>query len=246
MDHSDIFERSTKNRDGINGVRIGIVTDNDDPKDLGRVKLRFPWREADDESYWARIATLMAGDEYGSYCVPEIDEEVLVAFAGGDVHTPFVIGSLWNGDQHPPQQTDEDNNIREVVSRQGHRLQFDDGQKGGHLRIETNGGHKIELVDTDGNERIDILDESGTNRIRLDSTTDTVSIEADDTLELSAQKLTLEGDTIDINGRQSLDLTSNSSVLLSSNGKLDIESTMAMGIEAGAILNMKGQLIFLN
>jgi len=62
MDHSELFERSTKNNDGITGVRVGIVTDNDDPKDRGRVKLRFPWREADDESHWARIATLMAGE----------------------------------------------------------------------------------------------------------------------------------------------------------------------------------------
>ena len=246
MDHSELFERSTKNQDGISGVRIGIVTDNDDPKDLGRVKLRFPWREADDESYWARIATLMAGDEYGSYCVPEVDEEVLVAFAGGDVHQPFVIGSLWNGEQTPPQQADEDNDIRELVSRKGHRLQFDDDDDGGRLQIETNAGHKIELDDSEGSERIDIVDTSGTNRIRLDAEKDTVSIEADKTLELSGDTIKLRGKKVDIQGKQSLDLSSNSSVELSSNGSVDIESTMAMAIEAGAILNMNGKMIFLN
>jgi len=246
MDHSELFERSTKNNDGIAGVRVGIVTDNDDPKDRGRVKLRFPWREADDESHWARIATLMAGDEYGSYCVPEVDEEVLVAFAGGDVHQPFVLGSLWNGDNEPPQKADEDNDIRELVSRSGHRLQFDDDDTDGGLRIETNEGHKIELDDSDGSERIDIVDSSGDNRIRLDAETDSVSIEADDTLELSGKKIKLRGNTVDINGTQSLDLSSNSSVELSSNGSVDIESQLAMAIEAGAILNMNGKMIFLN
>ena len=246
MDHSDLFERSTKNQDGITGVRVGIVTDNDDPNDLGRVRLQFPWREADDESYWARIATLMAGDEYGSYCVPEIDEEVLVAFAGGDIHQPFVIGSLWNGESQPPQEADEDNDIRELVSRDGHRLQFDDDESDGGLQIETNAGHKIELDDSDGSEQIEIVDTTGTNRIQLDSDSDTVSIEADDTLELSGETVKLRGNNVDINGKQSLDLTSSLSVNVSSNGSLDIKSQGRMGIDAGAILNMNGKVILLN
>ena len=247
MDHADIFDRSTKNRDGIAGVRVGIVTDNEDPKDLGRVKLRFPWREADDESYWARIATQMAGAEYGSYFLPEVDDEVLVAFAGGDVHQPFVIGSLWNGTRKPPQKNSDGNNdIREIVSRQGHRLQFDDAEKGGQLRLETKAGHVIELDDTDGDETVDITDKSDNNRIRLDSASDTVSIEAGDTLELNGTTIKLRGKTVDIGAKQSLKLSSKSKTRLSSNGKLDISSTMAMGIEAGAILNIKGKMIFLN
>jgi len=247
MDHADIFDRSTKNRDGISGVRIGIVTDNEDPKDLGRVKLRFPWREADDESYWARIATQMSGKEYGSYFLPEVDDEVLVAFAGGDVHKPFVIGSLWNGKRKPPQKNSDGNNdIREIVSRQGHRVQFDDDKKGGQLRLETKAGHTIVLDDSDGKEKVDIEDKSGKNRIRLDSSSDTVSIEAADTLELSGKKLKLRGNTVDIGATQSLDLSSKSKASLTSKGKLDINSTMAMAIEAGAILNIKGKMIFLN
>jgi len=247
MDHSEIFDRSTKNQDGISGVRIGVVTDNEDPKDMGRVKLRFPWREADDESYWARIVTQMSGDEYGSYFLPEIDDEVLVAFAGGDVHNPFIIGSLWNGKQKPPQKNSEGkNDIREVVSRQGHRLQFDDGEKGGLLRLETNAGHTIELDDTDGSEKVDITDKSGNNRIRLDSKSGTVSIEADDTLELSGKTIKLQGKTVDVGAKQTLDLSGNSSVAISSSGGLKINSTTQMAIEAGAILNIKGKAIFLN
>ncbi|MFD1642810.1 phage baseplate assembly protein V [Halohasta litorea] len=248
MDHADIFDRSTKNRDGISGVRIGIVTDNEDPKDLGRVKLRFPWREADDESYWARIATEMSGKQYGSYFLPEINDEVLVAFAGGDVHQPFVIGSLWNGNRKPPQKNSDGNNdIREIVSRQGHRVQFDDGDDGGQLTIETKAGHTITLNDADGKEKVEIADKSGKNRIRLDSSSDTVSIEAADTLELGAKTIKLRGDkTVDIGAKQSLDLSSKSKASLTSKGKLDINSTMAMAIEAGAILNIKGKMIFLN
>jgi len=247
MDHADIFDRSTKNRDGISGVRIGIVTDNEDPKDMGRVKLRFPWREADDESYWARIATEMSGKKYGSYFLPEIDDEVLVAFAGGDVHQPFVIGSLWNGKRKPPQKNSKGNNdIREIVSRQGHRVQFDDNSDGGHLKIETKAGHTITLDDKSGKEKVDITDKSGKNRIQLDSASNTVSIEAGDTLDLSAKTIKLRGNKVDVGATQSLKLSSKSTASLSSKGKLDINSTMAMAIEAGAILNIKGKMIFLN
>ena len=65
---------------GIGGVVIGVVTNNQDPDELGRVKLRFPWLSEDYESNWARVASLMAGKERGAYFLPDVDDEVLVAF----------------------------------------------------------------------------------------------------------------------------------------------------------------------
>src|SRR5215510_12918555 len=86
----------------VYGVVIGTVTDNKDPGGLGRVKLRFPWLVEDDESDWAPLATLMAGNQRGSFFLPEVDDEVLVAFFHGDPRYPFVLGSLWNGQDKPP------------------------------------------------------------------------------------------------------------------------------------------------
>src|SRR2546426_9457473 len=79
------------------GVVAGIVTNNEDPDGLGRVKIRFPWLSEDNESWWARIAAPMAGKERGAYFLPEVDDEVLVAFEHGDVNFPYVLGALWNG-----------------------------------------------------------------------------------------------------------------------------------------------------
>jgi uncharacterized protein involved in type VI secretion and phage assembly len=81
----------------ITGVVIGIVTNNQDPDRLGRVKVRFPWLSGGTESHWARVATPMAGNGRGLYFLPEVDDEVLVLFERGDVRFPFVIGALWNG-----------------------------------------------------------------------------------------------------------------------------------------------------
>src|ERR1700750_1699162 len=86
----------------LHGVVIGIVTNNQDPDGMHRVKVRFPWLNLDDESHWARVATPMAGDKRGAYFLPEPDDEVLVAFEHGSLEHPYVIGSLWNGKDKAP------------------------------------------------------------------------------------------------------------------------------------------------
>lgn len=118
----------------INGVVIGIVKSLEDPENLGRVQLSFPWmNETEPESNWARIAVPMAGTEHGIQFMPEVDDEVLVAFEQGDLRWPYVIGFLWNGQQKPP-QTDPKKRTMKTVS--GHTLEFDD----------TDGSEKISLL----------------------------------------------------------------------------------------------------
>jgi uncharacterized protein involved in type VI secretion and phage assembly len=113
------------------GVVVGVVTNNQDPDKLGRVKVRFPWLSQDDESYWARIAVLMAGNNRGAWFLPEVDDEVLVAFEHGDVRMPYVLGALWNGVDAPPRDnSDGKNNQRVIRSRSGHELVFNDDSDG--------------------------------------------------------------------------------------------------------------------
>jgi len=124
-----MFIVEDKNKNIIHGVVVGIVTNNKDPEDLGRIKVNFPWRGIQDESIWARIATLMAGQDRGSYFLPEIGDEVLVSFEHGDIHQPYVIGSLWNGQDKPPEtNSDGKNNNRLIKSRSGHKFIFNDSE----------------------------------------------------------------------------------------------------------------------
>ncbi|MFI5385008.1 MAG: VgrG-related protein, partial [Fimbriimonadales bacterium] len=81
-------------------IAIGIVTDNVDPDGLGRIKVKYPWL-MDDTSFWARMASPMAGPGRGIYFLPEVNDEVLVAFEHGDIHHPYMIGALWNGVDTP-------------------------------------------------------------------------------------------------------------------------------------------------
>lgn len=145
--------------DILDGVYIGVVTNNKDPLNLGRVKVRYPWLDDEIESNWARLATFYAGKGRGSYFVPEVGDEVMLVFELGDMNQPFVIGSLWNGKDELPEP--------------GHP----DG-KDNHKVIETRSGHKVTFDDTSGAEQISIVDSSKNNRFVIDSAKDTISITA--------------------------------------------------------------------
>ena len=97
----DLINASPARNGRILGVVTGVVTNNKDPDKLGRVKVRFPWLSDTDESWWARVASPMAGKDRGVFFLPEVDDEVLVAFEHGDPRFPYVIGALWNGSTPP-------------------------------------------------------------------------------------------------------------------------------------------------
>lgn len=172
----------------IYGVVVGIVTDNQDPEGLGRVKVQFPWLASDAESTWARIATLMAGNDRGSFYVPEIDDEVLVAFEHGDLRYPYVLGALWNGKDKPPEtNADGANNKRLIKSRSGLTLLLDD----------TAQGEKIEIADKDGH-----------NKLVVDMAHKKITITSEGDMELTASQgsITLKAKTIQINSSEKLDV----------------------------------------
>lgn len=78
----------------IQGVVIGIVTNNQDPEELNRVKVKFTWLSESDESYWARICISVTEAKQNNYQLPSVGSEVLVAFEHGDVRFPYILGVL--------------------------------------------------------------------------------------------------------------------------------------------------------
>lgn len=130
----------------INGVVMGIVRDLDDPQNLGRVQVSFPWLAEPNQSYWARIATLMAGSGRGSWFLPEVGDEVLVAFEQGDTQHPYVVGCLWNGQARPPQGLDRQ--VRRLQTVSGHILEFDDRPGQEKITLKTRTGNEISITET--------------------------------------------------------------------------------------------------
>ncbi|CAN5728633.1 VgrG-related protein [soil metagenome] len=133
------------------GVAVGKVTSNTDEKQRGRVKVSFPWFGEDHESGWARCASPMASkDGKGIYFLPDVDDEVLVAFDQGNFSKPVVIGSLWNGKNRPPENNSEHTNAkRHIKTPGGHALSFDDSKGGETVTLHHSTGAEI-VIKPDG------------------------------------------------------------------------------------------------
>ena len=195
----------------ISGVVVAVVTNNDDPQKLGRVRLKFPWLSDDYESDWARMLQAGAGPDSGACFLPEVNDEVLAAFEFGDVRRPVVIGGLHNG-RDKPRLGDglvDNGRVRRrgFVSRRGHRVVlFDDPDKSG-----------IALITSGGDIRIS-LDESK-KEIHL-FCQGKVRIEAQDELSLKSQ----QGVTIEAGAQ--LQLKGSAGAKLESGGQVEVSGAL--------------------
>jgi uncharacterized protein involved in type VI secretion and phage assembly len=177
------------------GVYTALVTDVKDSD--GRVRVRLPWATDPEGAVyvlWARVATLMAGANRGTWFIPEPGDEVMVAFEGGDPRSPIVVGALWNGVDTPPEQMDSKNNIRSITSRSGIRVTFDDTDGGVQFTVETPGGQKVVCADTPAS--IDMSDSNG-NQVTLDSSGITLNSSANVTISATMLKVSASMVTVD-------------------------------------------------
>ena len=167
------------------GVLVAVVTDVDDHERLGRVRVRFSFGGRT-ESAWARIARPWAGaTTRGAYFVPEVDDEVLVAFADGNLGRPYVLGFLWS-QPSPPPETSPKSGRSVIRSARGHRIEIDDNE--GTVALRTNGGCQIVLNDSQKTVEIGVAQ----TKLTIDGTSVSVkaaqiSLEATGTLNLKGQ-----------------------------------------------------------
>jgi uncharacterized protein involved in type VI secretion and phage assembly len=205
------------------GVFPAQVTDLRDPDGLGRVKVALPWSpDSGGARYeaWARIATLFAGNDRGSWCIPDPGDEVLVAFQGGDPRWPYVLGGLWNGKDAPPQSMDGSgaNDLKVIRSRNGVKVTLDDADGKERFQVETPGGQKLTLKDGPG--AIEIVDSNG-NSVKLESSGVTVTASAKvtvnaSTAEISAGMLTVNAGMSTFSGVVKADTVITNSVISAS------------------------------
>lgn len=178
------------------GVHPALVTEvKGDPDGLGRVKVALPWSpDARGGRYeaWARVSTMMAGKNRGSWFIPDVNDEVLVAFEGGDPRRPYVLGALWNGKDPPPQSMDGagQNNLKVLRSRAGIKITLDDSSGAVKLTLETPGQRKVVL--DDGGQSIEISDGLG-NSIKMQASGVTVQ---------SSAKITLNASQVEVSAAQ--------------------------------------------
>jgi len=182
------------------------------------VKLTIPWLADSYESPWARVVQSGAGPQRGWVVLPEVNDEVLVAFDHGDIRQPYVIGGLFNGQDKPKPSNDDliDStagviNLRSFTSRTGHSLSFTD----------KSGSEAVALATGDGGYTI-TLDQNGTK----------INVSSNGNVEIQAQqdiKLTTQGGNVEISGAQ-----------------VKISASAGLDLEGGPTATLKGQLVQIN
>ncbi len=222
--------RQQAERGLINGVVPAVVTNNNDEEEkAGRVKVKFPWLNDEVETDWIRFAAPGAGKTRGFYSIPEVDDEVLVAFEHGDINRPYVVGALWNGKDAPPKATNE------VVK---------DGKVNERI-WQSRSGHVILMSDEQGKEQIVIRDKSGKNEIIIDSKENAITVNVDGDYAVNNggdYTLTSKGKTT-TDSKGDVTIKSGSANITVQGSKVTIEGQSAVAVEAAKLdLKATGQL----
>lgn len=208
-------------RDGLASPRIGLVvglvTDNNDPDGLGRVKVKYPWLSQEHASDWARVVIPGGGTQRGMQFLPEVNDEVLVGFEQGDINFPYVLGGLWNGKNAPPSKSGD------VIS----------GGKVNERVIRSRTGHVITLNDSDNAPSITIVDNTGKNKVFLDSKNNklTVHLEGDMLFEAPQGDVSIKGKTINVEATNALKVKGQT---------VDTQADTSMNVKAGTDMKISG------
>lgn len=169
------------------GVYAGIVVDNKDPEDRGRVKVRLDWISSEFTTEWANVAQIYAGDGYGAYWIPEIEDQVIVAFMRGQLSQPVVLGSIYSQKAIPKLVRGSNSDPKYFRTKGGHMLLLEDGV-----------GRKIELIDATRENSVVI--DSEANSITVKSGGD-VTVEAAGSLTLKGKEVTIKASgTVTVSG----------------------------------------------
>ena len=223
--------REGQNDSRISGVVTGIVEDIRDPLGLGRVRVSFSWRAEEEHthSYWTRMVTLMAGDKRGAFIIPEVNDEVVIAFEHGQPDRPIVIGMLWNRKDQPP----------ETIADQGNDS---------ISSFQTRSGHKLAFDDSNDKPSILIVDKTGNNRIFIDSKDNRMEIEVQGDLTITV------GGKLSITAKSGITVESSADISMKAQANMSLEATSAFGakgrtkasLESIAQTEVKGAMVSVN
>ncbi|MBA3874062.1 MAG: VgrG-related protein [Chloroflexota bacterium] len=219
IDQSMIEQRHTQL---WGGIVTAIVTNNNDPENMARVKVKFPWLDEALESDWARVTGMGAGATRGFLWLPEVNDEVLVAFEHGDFDYPYVVGSLWNGTDAMPEATGTAVKNGKVEVR----------------TLKTRLGHIIRLTDSDSAKTIEIIGSDANTNIKFDETAKKITIESKADIDITAT------------GNLNLKATGNVTMegtQVSINGKTQFEVKGGMGtVQSSGVMVVKGSIVNIN
>ncbi len=205
----------------IQGLQIGVVTKlESDPNGENRIMVRLPMIDTSDEGIWSRVSTLDAGNNRGTFFLPEIGDEVIVGFINNDPRQAIILGMCNSSNKPAPLTASDQNNEKGYVSRSGMKIIFDDDKKS--IDIETPAGNKI-LISED-QKTIMMQDQNG-NKFTMDQ--NGITIESIKDLSLKASNdFSTQGVNASIQGSAQTTVKGGSGAELSSGGNTAVKGSI--------------------
>jgi Rhs element Vgr protein len=183
----------------VSGLQMGVVTAlENDPDGEDRIKCRLPLIDPNDEGVWARLATLDAGNNRGTYFRPEIGDEVVVGFLDNDPRHAVILGQCNSSAKPSPQPASDRNDLKGYVSREKLVLTFDDAKKA--ITIGTPAGNSITLSE---DAQSIVIQDQNNNKLTLDSNGITIESAKDLVFKTSAGDVKQSGTNIEFTAQSS-------------------------------------------
>ncbi len=195
---------------GVSGLQMGVVTAlESDPDGEDRIKVRLPLVSASDDGIWARIATLDAGKQRGTFFRPEIGDEVVVGFLNDDPRHPVVLGMCHSSAKPAPEPPKDVNHHKGYVSREKMRFVFDDDKKS--VVLETPGGNKMTISD---DAKGIVLEDQNGNKITMNDSGVKIESPKDITLKATGD-VKIEGANVDVKAQSAFKAAGNATAEVS-------------------------------
>ena len=225
-DKIDLMEKSASALlPGVNGLQIGICKQiGEDPDGEDRILVTLPIIDPDGDGVWARVSTLDAGENRGSFFRPEIDDEVLVGFLNDDPRDPVVLGMLNSSAKPAPIESSDDNHEKGLVTRSEMKMVFNDDEVS--FTLETPNGNKVILSDDSGS--ILIEDENG-NKVEM--TSDGITIDSPGDINITAA------------GDANIEATN---INVKASAEFKAEGSAGAEVTTSAIAKVQGSLVQIN
>jgi uncharacterized protein involved in type VI secretion and phage assembly len=233
----------------IPGLMPALVTNNVDPDGLGRVRVKYSGISDEVEGFWARVVILGGGADRGVIFEPEVDDEVLIGFEGGDPRKPVVIGGLYSATKKMPAWAGGSNRSggsvisRKIASRSGHQILFADGAASTeqYLLVQHGSGTQKVKLNSNGIE----IESAAGNPITVKSGSAQVQIDGSGNIALKGLKVTIEGETevvitapqVKVNGKAQVEVAGQ---------MVSVKGEATTQVQANGILTLKGGMVAIN
>lgn len=249
----ELLPRETEQKE-ISGIVTGIVKENWEQEHPGMVRVEYSQGEEGKRmSGWIPVAGMYTGNGFGTYFLPEIGTEVVIAFLMGNINMPVVIASLWNAQTPIPQEwPNEKNTVKEILTKGGNKVAFIEEEGKEKIEISTPGGQKA-VID-DENEKISLETKDGKNSAVIDGKAGQIALDGEKKITLSIggtvavtvekNKVSVESGQILIQGKQKLELKGQQTEM--SGSMVTVKGDSKMDVQSSGIVQVKGSMVKIN